>query len=463
MARATPGGPGGPRFQNAEAGPDSASGTQRDGAEEAGSSGSSPAGRQTRERGRLALASSSREAELRAVLELKLVPGLGDVGMRRLLERHGTPTRALEAFLAWAGARAVGGSGERRMRRERLERAMDYVLTSGIKVILESEAGYPDRLRHLHDPPPVLFCAGDPSLAIEPGVAVVGSRRHTEYGATSTEMIAGALARAGAVIISGLARGIDRIAHEAALWAGGRTIAVLGCGIDVAYPPEHLALQEEIGRAGLVLSEFVPGQPPIRHNFPKRNRVLAALAKAVVVIEAGPRSGALITVDHALDLGLDVFAVPGPIGRPTSDGTNRLIQDGANLLQSPAPVLEAVFGENEARVRLARIETPPAARGTADPDAAGSHVAHSGANAGHAEDPAAAAANSPDMWPAGARGAIGSVLRPEAMYIDDLAHRAGVTVTEALALLLEMELEGTVRQMPGMRFSRSASNVEAER
>lgn len=380
------------------------------------------------------------DIELRAILELKSIHGLGDVGLRRLLRKHVTAAGALEAIRSDPRAGAA-----RRAPQGRIERALDFFEASGITVLLESEPRYPARLRNLKDPPPVLFCAGDVSLVTMPSVAVVGSRRHTEYGATATEMVVAGLSRAGAVIVSGLARGIDRIAHETALYAGGRTIAVLGCGLDVAYPREHLALQEAIGRSGLVLSEFLPGEPPVRHNFPKRNRVLAALAHALVVIEAGPKSGALITVDHALDLGLDVFAVPGPIGRTTSGGTNELIRDGASLIESPAPVLEAIFG--------------PRAAGAMGEHPASGVPAPSGADSRAGGRAAAAPESSSDP----VRGALLAVLGPISIHVDDAARRANVSATDALVRLLELELEGEVRQLPGMRFARRGAPIPESR
>lgn len=391
-----------------------------------------------------------RSEDLHALLELRLTPGLGDLRLRRLLRRHASPAAALDAFrtdpdgaLGWttetAGAREGGASsGTRRFPRRatesartrdsrdrRIGRCADAVRALGIQVVLETDRRYPARLRQLYDPPPVLFARGDPGLCHMAGVAVVGSRIHTEYGASTARLVTGAIAREGVVIISGLARGIDSVAHEAALDVGGRTIAVLGCGPDVVYPPENDRLQRRIVEAGLLLSELPPGEPALPHHFPKRNRLIAGLAHAVVVVEGGSRSGALITAGQAVDLGREVFAVPGPIGRATSEGTNELIQSlQAHLLTSPSDVLSRL-----------RAERPPPRIVPLAPRAGTGTRAASRASSVH--DPVLA------------------VLGAESAPVEVVAQRANLTETAALIALLELELEGHVRRLPGMRFVRS--------
>jgi DNA processing protein len=182
---------------------------------------------------------------------------------------------------------------------------------------------------------------GEPEALAGPCVAVVGARAATLYGLDVARRLAGALASAGVVIVSGLARGIDAAAHEAALAAGGRTVALLACGPDLVYPPEHRRLAERIAERGAVASELPPGAPPRKVHFPLRNRLISGLSRAVVVVEARARSGSLVTARHALDQGIEVLAVPGPVTAATSEGTNALLRDGAAPALSPADVLAA--------------------------------------------------------------------------------------------------------------------------
>jgi DNA processing protein len=243
-------------------------------------------------------------------------------------------------------------------------------------------------------------------------VAVVGSRRHTGYGADAATAIAGGASRAGVVVVSGLARGIDAAAHAAALEGG--TIAVLGCGVDVEYPRENARLQARIAGEGLLLSEFAPGTPALPFHFPRRNRIIAALARGVVVVEATAKSGSLITVDHALDLGRDVFAVPGPIGSDTSAGTNALIRDGARLVESAEQLLEELGLLPEQPI----LPPPPPA-------------------------------------PLAGEAGIAGALSREPRHLDELAAVCGVTPAGALVALLELELAGKARQLAGARFVRA--------
>lgn len=219
----------------------------------------------------------------------------------------------------------------------------------GAGIIQHGDAEYPGVLTELHDPPPYLYYRGQLDLLGAPAVAVVGTRRATPYGERITRELAGELARAGIVIVSGLARGIDAIAHRATLEVGGRTIAVLGTGVDVAYPVSHRALQSEIASRGLLLSEECPGSRATAASFPKRNRIIAAIAKATIIVEAPLKSGALITADHAIDLARTVAAVPGPIDAPQSAGSNLLLRDGAMMITSVDDALTMVGAAVPAR------------------------------------------------------------------------------------------------------------------
>ncbi|MEJ2216613.1 MAG: DNA-processing protein DprA [Gemmatimonadota bacterium] len=350
---------------------------------------------------------------LDTLFRLVLLPGIGPVRLRQLVGRHGSPEAALRCDEPDVCA-ARAALAEKPGLAGRIGRAITIVERLGILVLTLNDAAYPERLRHLRDPPYCLFARGNLDLLARPVVGVVGTRKHTEYGGEMARMLAGGLSRAGVVVVSGLARGIDGLAHAAAL-AGG-TVAVLGCGVDVVYPREHARLQARIARQGLLLSEFLPGEPPDTYRFPQRNRLIAALAYAVVVVEAGAKSGALSTARHAADLGRDIMAVPGRADRATSVGTNALIRDGARLVTGPGDVLEELG-----------LPAKPERAGGRSPSDSGR---------GLPADP---------LWRA---------LRDEPRLLDDIAASAGLDPGRALAGLLALELEGHARQLPGRRFAR---------
>lgn len=231
---------------------------------------------------------------------------------------------------------------------------------SGIRLVTAFDAEYPRLLAEIPDPPFVLFAVGALERLRSPAVAVVGSRAATRYGREVAARIAQGLSSVGVAVVSGFARGVDTAAHEAALSAGGGTIAVLGCGLDVDYPRENGALKQEISRRGLLLSEFPPGTEPRPQNFPVRNRIIAGLASGVVVVEASRRSGSLITARLAADSGRDVFAVPGSVFSETSVGTHELLRDGAILCRGVEDVLAELFPTIAApSVSLAVPPDPP--------------------------------------------------------------------------------------------------------
>jgi DNA processing protein len=263
------------------------------------------------------------------------------------------------------------------------------------------DENYPTALLDLHAPPRVLWAIGDVATLKPPVVAIVGTRKATAYGTRVTRELAGALARAGACVVSGMARGIDGVAHVAALDAGGRTAAVLGTGVDVAYPAGHRPLHARIRRQGLLLSEELPGAHAGPGSFPRRNRIIAALASVTIVVEAGKDSGARITADDALELGRTVAAVPGPIDAPQSAGTNRLLRDGATMIADVADALQLVG-------------LTPAIR-RPDPDVASS-----------------------------AERAVWAALADGALDVDTLAVRSGLPARECLAAVTTLELSGAI-------------------
>src|SRR3989440_4896966 len=253
---------------------------------------------------------------------------------------------ALAAFAAETGAHVVREPKE--LRFARFRRAFDTgaflasLSEQGLRFVGRSEAGFPPLLRELHDPPPGLFLrgAGEVELLGRPAVAIVGARACSSYGGQVARLLGRELAAAGPVVVSGLARGVDGEAHRGALEAGGATVAVLGCGVDRGYPAAHASLARGICEHGLVVSEYAPGVEPAPWRFPARNRIIAGLAAATVIVEARERSGVLITADFALEAGRDVFAVPGEITSALSAGTNALLRLGAIPLTSAVDVLE---------------------------------------------------------------------------------------------------------------------------
>lgn len=250
-----------------------------------------------------------------------------------LVAAFGSASRALDA--------AIPVTARDQARRDAAGALLDAA-RCGARLLVRGDEAYPRALLDLPDPPPALFTIGEPALLSRPAVAIVGTRRCTPYAERITRELATALARAGVCVVSGMARGVDGAAHLAALEAGGATVAVLGTGVDVAYPTSHRALHRRIGAEGVLVSEHLPGERAHAGAFPRRNRVVAALAQATIVVEAGAKSGALITASIALELGRTVAAVPGPIDMPQSAGSNELLRDGATVIASIADALALV-------------------------------------------------------------------------------------------------------------------------
>jgi len=260
-------------------------------------------------------------------------------------------------------------SGAQRVRALRIEEGCDEwvaLARCGARLAPWTSPAYPERLRSLVDAPPALLVQGDAAAWERPCVAIVGARAATSYGRDVARMLASGLAACGVVIVSGLARGVDAAAHEGALAAGGQSIAVQARGPDDVYPRAHRALAARLRASGAVVTEFGPGIEPRRPFFPLRNRIISALARAVVVVEARVRSGSLVTARHAADQGVDVFAVPGRIDWPTSEGTNALLREGAAVATSPSDILDALGIEAPALAAADAREGAPA-RGASSP------------------------------------------------------------------------------------------------
>lgn len=369
------------------------------------------------------------DLELEARIAIGTTPGVGPLRFKALLDRfRGSAAAALGSNASEIAS--VAGFGPRRaeatLRRAGVgRRILARCAELGVEALDQRDPRYPAALQEIYDPPPVLFARGRVDAFVDAtAVAVVGSRRCTAYGRTMASRLGADLAAAGLLVVSGLARGIDGAAHEGALRGrpdGPATAAVLGCGIDVVYPPEHRRLTEEIAAGGLLLTEFPPGTPPDRRHFPRRNRIISGACRGVIVVEASERSGTRLTVDFAMHEGRDIFAVPGPATSPLSAGPLDLLREGACLCASAIDVLrewKLLPGESSSWPAAGEAGAP--LRG--DP----AQVKLLGAL-----DPAV---------PAG---------------LEEVCELTGLAAGDALAGLLKLELQGLARQLPGQLFVRA--------
>ncbi len=288
---------------------------------------------------------------------LSSIPGIGAKRFYYLIKRFGSPKAVWECTNndILDASRLIGDRVAQNVvihkSMEHLEKAQKIADESDIEVITLIDDEYPKLLKTIYDPPPVLYCKGQPLMETPYMVSIVGSRRTSEYGRQMAERLAYDLSCAGVTIVSGLARGIDTMAHRGAIRAGGYTIGVLGCGVDVIYPRENKKLFMQMQQQGTLISEYPPGTQPAAGNFPARNRIISGLSQAVVVVEAGSTSGALITADFALEQGREVYALPGNVTSPYSSGTNQLIKEGATPVTCADDILEAlgITGNKKAR------------------------------------------------------------------------------------------------------------------
>jgi DNA processing protein len=345
-----------------------------------------------------------------------LVPGIGAGRLRQLLDAFETPERAWKAPSHVLGSVGLPRDALAALLRARDELDLHHELArieaQGFWVLTWDDGEYPPRLKEIDYPPPVLYVWGGLQPADNLAVAVVGTRRPSAYGRGVARSVSESLARSGVTVVSGLARGVDGIAHRAALEAGGRTIAVLGSGLDEIYPPEHRQMAKAIAASGAVVTDYPLGTRPEGGNFPPRNRIISGLSLGVVVVEAGESSGALITADFAAEQGRDVFAVPGRIYDRASRGTNRLIGAGAYPMLSTEALLEALNLEMVTRQDAAARLLP---------------------------------ANVTER-------SILESLGEEPLHIDEISQRSGVPISEISASLAMLELRGQVRQVGGMTY-----------
>jgi DNA processing protein len=365
-------------------------------------------------------------AEREARWALGLVPQLGGVALQGLLAAFGSATKVWEASRpALESVPGIGPAVAQVLRRFPREKALREdqrrVARAGIRVIVWGDPDYPRRLQEIASAPPVLYLRGTLAPGDEAAVAIVGARHATTYGETVARELAVELSGRGLTILSGLARGIDGAAHRGALEAGGRTVAVLGSGLDQVYPAEHRGLAGEVAARGAVISEFPLGTAPLRLHFPRRNRIISGLSLGVIVVEAGVGSGALITAHHALEQGREVFAVPGRVHARYSEGCNRLIKSGAKLVETWEDVLSELVPQLRRRgSRRAAPSAPPALTA--------------------------------------AEGRVFDLLAEGPLHIDALIVRADLPGGRVASALVGLEMKGLVSQLTGKVFERRDSS-----
>ncbi|MBA3445419.1 MAG: DNA-protecting protein DprA [Gemmatimonadales bacterium] len=365
------------------------------------------------------------EEERVAYLALTQVPGMGPARLQTLLSAfptalgaHSAPFALLKSIPGFSRAIATAVKATPL---ETGRKVAEDAARLGAEVLLPTDSGYPLLLRNIPDPPPVLFALGSAALLLRPSAAVVGSRDHSAYGAAVCRTLAGMAAEAGVVIVSGMARGLDAVAHTAALDAGGNTIGVLGNGLGVIYPAANRVLYERVAREGLLVTEFPPGERPTIGSFPRRNRLISGLSRVTLVVEAAVGSGALITAGAALDQGREVMAVPGNITSLVSAGSNRLLRDGAG------PVLEAAdLLQHFPELATVPSKTTPPLSSRPLPEA---------------------------LLPK--ERELAELFGVNPVHPDELATKSSRPIGEVLGLISGLEIAGVIEQCPGRLFRRT--------
>lgn len=364
-----------------------------------------------------------RPTERDAWLALGLIPEVGAATFHRLVQGLGSAEAVLRAK---AGAlEQVPGISQQVARaivsfpwQDALDRELRVIETRGLGLIRFGDEGYPELLAAIHSPPPILYVRGTIEPEDRVAVAIVGSRQASQYGSAMAEQISGELAERGVTIVSGMARGIDAAAHRSALRAAGRTIAVLGCGLGVTYPPEHAELADQIAEQGALISEFPIFTPPKPGHFPQRNRIISGLARGIVVIEAGLKSGAMITANYALEQGREVFAVPGQVTSRSSRGCHQLIKAGAKLTEGWEDILEEI-----------ELQMTPGSQVVRDPTPVSRSLAQE-------------------------EILIIDAMEAGPMQIDDLIGRTQLPAGQMASLLLSLMLKGMIEELPGKSFAK---------
>jgi DNA processing protein len=364
------------------------------------------------------------ETDLVRWIALSRVQGLGCVGFKKLAGHFEDPTEALSASAAaLAEIQGLDQSVIDGLRNfsawDEVEREVIRAEKAAVKIVPFTDSTYPARLRTIPDPPPLLYLKGEIRREDEKAVAVVGSRSTSDYGRRVARDLCRGLASLGFTVVSGMARGIDGTAHETSLNAGGRTIAVLGSGVDRVYPAEHDKLYQRISESGAVISEFPIGTRPLAFNFPARNRLISGLSLGVVVVEATEKSGSLITAALALEQGREVFAVPGEVGASRSRGAHRLIRQGAKLVETVDDIMEEIAPQ----LLMRGGKAVSAAKRTL-PQSFGDEFQK-----------------------------IFGLFQERPLQIDEVIESSGYSTSRVSEILLELELQGYIKQLPGKRYT----------
>ena len=382
--------------------------------------------------------------EQEAVIALNMISGIGSQRLKKLLEACGSASKVLLA--SGEKLRKIEGIGNKitqeitGFRFENLKKELALAKKLNLRIITLEDKEYPANLKNIYDPPICLYLKGKLSQEDTLSLAIEGSRRASFYGLSCAEKFAFALAELGISIVSGLARGIDTQAHKGALKAKGRTIAVLGSGLNCIYPLENKKLTEEISAQGAVISEFPLNAKPLAQNFPRRNRVISGLSLAVIVVEAARNSGALITADFALEQGRDVFAVPGKVDSATSFGTNQLIKQGAKLTDSVEDILEEL---KPGLKEFAKAQTLAySVERIAD-----SKELNAKRFSASAQEAALNRLGDEERL-------VYNLLTDKPRYADELIEETGLSAAKTVSMLSRLEMQGIIQQLPGKMFIR---------
>jgi DNA processing protein len=365
---------------------------------------------------------------------LNLIPSLGPIRIKKLIEYFSTPDRVWKASITeLSGVEGFNRVLVEKIARERdridLEKSWKKVKELGQSMITWEDDNYPLFLREIYDPPPLIYFMGDINVVKSFCLAIVGSRRNTLYGKEIAYKFASILSDYGVTIVSGMARGIDTWAHKGVIDVGGKTAAVLGCSLEICYPPENKTIREKIIDNGLLISEFPPGSSPLPQNFPRRNRIISGLSQGIIVVEAGEKSGALITAEFALEHGREVFAIPGSISSPYSKGCHKLIKEGAKLVENVEDILEELqfsfeiegfpSSDNKGQKKIVNNNSDVQLNFSAD------------------------------------EFNLLEVVPYEALTLEEIAIHSNMPLSKVNALLLELELKGVIKQLPGKYFIRN--------
>nr|WP_211167254.1 DNA-processing protein DprA [Aromatoleum evansii] len=376
-------------------------------------------------------------------MRLTLLPGIGPERQRSLLAAFGLPAQVFAAGRSAVAAVAGADTADLLLAapdEARIAAALAWAAEPGNHILTLGDTAYPRGLLEIPDPPVLLYVKGDPALLSSNALAIVGARSATPGGVANAQAFAQHLAGAGLTIVSGLALGIDAAAHRGALeQADGKTVAVIGTGADRVYPARHQALAREIARRGAIVSELPLGTPALPHNFPRRNRLIAGLARGVLVVEAAVGSGSLITARLASECGREVLAIPGSIHSPLARGCHRLIRDGAKLVETAADVLDELAWGGSASPPV-QPSPRSAARGRK--------------RAAEAASQALFPPPAPETGLPPEQAAVLDALGHDPLDVDTLAARSGLTLDALYAILLSLELDGRISRLPGGRFQR---------